>query len=105
MLQVSKINTTQNFKAGIFHKSQVITTPGNFQAKALYFDMNKQAFTDFAGGDISLFNFLGNKVKKYWHLFTENRDPALELKAQIIEENIKNMVTNPDTEETKVFVA
>ncbi len=105
MLTISKINTTQNFKAGNFHKSQVITTPGNFQAKALYFDMNKQAFTDFAGGDISLFNFLGNKVKKYWHLFTENRDPALELKAQIIEENIKDLVANPVISNKKVFVA
>ena len=105
MLLVSKINTNQNFKAGTFHKSQVVSTPGNFQAKALYFDMNKQALTDFAGGDISLFNFLGQKVKKYWHLFTEHNDPALELKAQIIEENIKNIVANSAASKEKVFIA
>ena len=105
MLLVSNINKTPNFKAGNFHKSQVISSPENFQAKALYFDMNKQALTDFAGGDISLFNFLGQKIKKYWHLLTENCDPVLELKAQIIEDNIKNMVDNSDCSDKKFFIA
>ena len=105
MLLVSKISTNQNFGARNFHKSQVITTPESFQAKALYFDMNKQALTDFAGGDISLFNFLGEKVRKYWNLFTENRDPVLELKAKIIEENIKNVVENSKFSSEKAFIA
>ncbi len=105
MLSVSKLNTNENFRARTFHKSQVVVSPENLQAKALYFDMNKQAFTDFAGGDISLFNFLGQKVKKYWHLFTANSDPVLELKAKIIEDNIKNMVKNSDIKSKKVYVA
>ena len=105
MLLVSKLNTTENFKAKALHKSQVIVSPEKIQAKALYFNMNKQAFTDFAGGDISLFNFLGQKIKKYWHLFTSNSDPVLELKAKMIEDNIKNIVTNSELSHSKVFVA
>ena len=50
--------------------------------------MNKDVYIDYVAGDISLIQLLANKLKNLANVLAKN-DPRLEIRAQIIEENLK----------------
>ena len=57
-------------------------------AQQAYMKMNKDVYIDYVAGDISLIQLLANKLKNLANVLAKN-DPRLEIKAQIIEENLK----------------
>ena len=90
MLTVDKIhNNKTTFTSNKNYGFKLSSFGNNLDAQRAYLDMNKDIYVDFVDGDISLLGFLADKLKNYWHIVT-NHNPNLELKARMIEENLKS---------------
>ena len=57
-------------------------------AQQAYQRINRDINMDYVAGDISLIALLANKLKNIANLLAQ-KDPMLELRAQVIEENLK----------------
>ena len=88
MLKVNSTNNIAFTSKNIVYAHQVSSFGNNPQAKKAYLDMNKSVYLDYVDGDISLARVLANKLKNFWHI-AFHKDPLMELKAQVIEESLK----------------
>ena len=89
MLNVGKIQNNNYIRANTLSGATLSSFGNNIFAQEAYLEMNKDVYVDFVEGDISVLQFLANKLKNFWNIAT-NKDPMIEIKARIIEENLKN---------------
>lgn len=87
MLSVGKINNL-TYRSNKLCEQNLSSFGNNFEARKTYIDMNKDVYIDFVDGDISLAEYLGDKLKNFWHILW-NEDPRLELKSMMIEKSLK----------------
>ncbi|MDD3594444.1 MAG: hypothetical protein PHX18_07445 [Candidatus Gastranaerophilales bacterium] len=92
MLTIANVRDNTIFRAYTPNETQALTLPNNNRQVKAYLERNRDVYTDFADGDISLLSFLKDKIRTYWNLFTKKPDPILEIKAKMIEEEIKDLV-------------
>ena len=86
MLNVNKI-TNINFGSGMLYSSEDNLRSSHFDKYRDYRKMNKSVYTDYVEGDISLIHLLSDKFEDLWNVLTK-RNPNLELKAQMIEQDL-----------------
>ena len=88
MLKVDTVNNKSFNRSNIPYECRLNSFGNNPAAQQAYMRMNKDVYVDYVDGDISLFGFIANKLKNFVHILS-NQDPMLEVKAQIIEESLK----------------
>ena len=88
MLKVDTINNTKFNRSNIPYECKLNSFGNNPVAQQAYLNMNKDVYVDYVDGDISLLSFVAGKLKNFVAILS-NQDPMLELKAQIIEESLK----------------
>ncbi len=93
MLTVDKINLNTSFGSNKLYKKNLSSFGNNSEARNAYLDMNKDVYTDYVGGDISLPAFLANKLKNFWRIVTKE-DPTIEIKARMIEKSLREGATD-----------
>ena len=93
MLTVDKINTNTTFRSNTLSEKKLSSFGNNIEARKAYLDMNKDVYSDYVGGDISLPTFLAGKLKNFWRIVTKE-DPTIEIKARMIEKSLKEGATD-----------
>ena len=95
MLTVDKITNSNTIYRLNMPSSQnnVSFARSSDDAEQMYFAMNKDVYCSYVDGDISLIQFLGRKLQNFLHILC-NQDPLLDLKAKIIEENLKEQAAH-----------
>jgi len=90
MLSVQKINPNKiTYRSNKLYSEKNQNFCSN-EARSAYYDMNKDVYVDYVDGDISLVKYLGGKLKNFWSILVEHRDPLTDLKAEIIEKSLIN---------------
>ena len=90
MLTVDKItNNNLTYRLNMpYSQSKVSFGFSGADAENVYFAMNKDVYSNYVDGDISLVQFLGRKLQNFWNILF-NQDPLIDLKARIVEESLK----------------
>ena len=108
MLTVDKItnnNINIRFASQTSANKKAYSFGNEADAWRAYRDMNKEVYTDYANGDISLIALIGDKFKGLWAILTA-QDPTLNIKEQMIEESLLNqsqIATNTNLESNRAF--
>ncbi len=90
MLTVGKVNNNNlTYRSHTPYEYKLNSFGNSVAAQQAYLDMNKDIYVDYVDGDISLIGFLARKLKSFWNIML-HKDPTIEIKARIIEENLRS---------------
>lgn len=92
MLKVDKINNNSIYRSQVPYECRLNSFGNNPAAQQAYLKMNRDVYVDYVDGDISLVGFIAGKLRNFVAIIS-NQDPMLEVKAQIIEEGLKQEAT------------
>ena len=101
MLTVDKINPTITFRSNKLYEKRLSSFGNNLDARKAYMDMNKDVYVDYVDGDISFAQFIGDKLKNFWQIVT-NEDPTIEMKARIIEKSLMEGATDEQVKQNLI---